>query len=1334
MSPPPSSSSTSGPPGGSSGGAQASTAGAEEGEIVEPSISTSTSSTAPTSTRPRFQIAIAAKVNPAFKGAIAKHLEPGKKSNALSFGAAGVKPKTVTSTGNVVSIRGLASKKEGATDGKEAEGTAGKEEEGKNSFEVSIAESSSQPAGPSSTTAETIGGGGEVAAAPKEPEREKHKTPPPVFRRRSGAATRSPRKSNPKVASNPSASAPPVLEINDEDREVAELLKNESMTQQTSPSVQPNLSLGPSTSNSNLYVAPSSTSSLNIPLPLPPRPDYRSPSSPPKNSSMHNGGGGGMMRAFNDHEHDDHHYEEGNSLGLPYDGSYAGGSQSSEQGGGGAQAERWGHDKFREDNRGGNNWGEPRRDYDDRDRRRSNDRDGDRWAPGPSTTNRPDIPPPPHRRRSRSPGYYDSRQRSHHPDPYSNSTDRDRSQRRSSRKSDERREDRYYHRRDEEREPSSRASKRPRRTESPPPQPVDSRREGDRRVSRSPPSEDTDESGEESAPARTVLGEEERREVQKRLKEKERRESKARSTRDERGGRGGEGEESGSGWQRARSNGAHSDVDNTYSPSMSTAHLNLALPPKPNVVRLGESILLSPVQALSTNSNPGSFRSRMAPSTIDQSQSQTSQPYPTSRLQPSTTTTNGNGNYLPPPPLPPAPAPAPARPSYVSAAPDPSERLPPPPPPPPPAPIANGPSNDQRGYPIPPPAPYHPGNRPTDPKDSEETTDSPSVTKALNTPAATTTTTTNGVGSDVIDDSLVKVRTTKGTLDLWLDPPSKPYSFSTTTTNGTELEEHEFFGASHISEYTLQQKLGEGTFGVVYKGIRGKEGAIVTEEEREKENSKWARGLRVRKGDVVALKQIIFHNEGDGLPITSVREIRILKQLDHPNVVPVVDMALDPGDPAKFEVGRTFMVFPYMDHDLAGLLENPQVKLDIGEIKQYGKQLLEGTAYLHRNGILHRDMKAANLLINNKGVLMIADFGLARSMEPPEAGRDYTSCVVTRWYRPPELLLGERKYHYPVDMWGVGCILLEMFKRSPIFPGSSDFHQAQLIFAACGPPTEESMPGWNSLPGVDGKAQQWQNGPRTIRADASHYDTEIFADLLDKILVLDPKRRYTANEALDHDWFWSEPFPTEPSRMRQFMSSHEYDRRKLKENQQAAFGHVVPPPPPPQGPPGFQGMMMPQPGYNLAHSQGYGGPPPGMQPPMPFNPPVGAYNAPPPPPGVSTGMGPSFSNGGGGYNYGLSQHQQQQQSYGPAPGFPPPSGFTANRPPPSMAQHPGQQQQPRYPPQPPREQGLDYGGPNRQSQYPQSQGPSWSNSRGPGPSVAPPVQKVNLKERIMKKK
>ncbi|GEM08090.1 P-TEFb-associated cyclin-dependent protein kinase Cdk9 [Rhodotorula toruloides] len=450
--------------------------------------------------------------------------------------------------------------------------------------------------------------------------------------------------------------------------------------------------------------------------------------------------------------------------------------------------------------------------------------------------------------------------------------------------------------------------------------------------------------------------------------------------------------------------------------------------------------------------------------------------------------------------------------------------------------------------------------------------------------------------------------------------------------------ERKYVGCSHISEYSLNEKLGEGTFGVVWKGMRGRGNAPVSAVEAEKEKEEEEKlvkvGLRVRKGDVVALKQIIFHNEGDGLPITSVREIRILKMLDHPNVVPVVDIAYEPGDAQNFTLGKTFMVFPYMDHDLAGLLENPRVKLETGHIKQYSKQLLEGTAYLHRNRILHRDMKAANLLISNKGQLMIADFGLARSIEAFEKNVEYTSCVVTRWYRPPELLLGEKRYHTPVDMWGVGCIMAEMWHRSPIFPGSSDMDQAVRIFASCGPPTDETMPGWRNLPGVEGhETVTWTNNGRSVRADwAGKANDDLFGDLMDRILVLDPKKRLTANEALDHDWFWTEPFPCDPSRMPTYEASHELDRRKRVQDQHTTFGQPVQQMQQPMHPrpvmPGYGNGPSQQPYPNQHAPAPFNGPPA----PAAFNgPPFTAYNAPPMPmPKPYNAPAPTYGGGGGG--------------------------------------------------------------------------------------------------------
>jgi cyclin-dependent kinase 9 len=128
---------------------------------------------------------------------------------------------------------------------------------------------------------------------------------------------------------------------------------------------------------------------------------------------------------------------------------------------------------------------------------------------------------------------------------------------------------------------------------------------------------------------------------------------------------------------------------------------------------------------------------------------------------------------------------------------------------------------------------------------------------------------------------------------------------------------------------------------------------------------------------------------------------------------------------------------------LAGLLANKQVQFSLAEKKKVIQQLLEGLYWIHKNKILHRDMKAANILINKSGVLKLADFGLARPFSFPKCGfaNKYTNRVVTLWYRPPELLLGERNYGPPIDVWGAGCVMAEMWTRTPIMQGKVEQDQ-----------------------------------------------------------------------------------------------------------------------------------------------------------------------------------------------------------------------------------------------------------------------------------------------------
>ncbi|KAL1943860.1 hypothetical protein VTO73DRAFT_3678 [Trametes versicolor] len=372
-----------------------------------------------------------------------------------------------------------------------------------------------------------------------------------------------------------------------------------------------------------------------------------------------------------------------------------------------------------------------------------------------------------------------------------------------------------------------------------------------------------------------------------------------------------------------------------------------------------------------------------------------------------------------------------------------------------------------------------------------------------------------------------------------------------------------FEGCGQQSDYAVLTKLGEGTFGEVHKAIH-----------RE-------------KGHTVALKRILMHNEKEGMPVTALREIKILKALKHPCIVDILDMFVvrSHGKESPLSV---YMVFPYMDHDLAGLLENERVKLSPSQIKLYMKQLLEGTEYMHRNHILHRDMKAANLLISNDGCLKIADFGLARAFDPSivqrkqdARGRErkYTNCVVTRWYRPPELLLGARQYGGEVDLWGVGCVLGEMFFRKPILPGSSDLDQLDKIWHLCGSPSRESWPEYEALPGCEG-IKPFGNHARRLRQTYESIGPET-VDLLDKLLVCNPKERLTASQALDHDYFWTDPLPADPKTLPTYEASHEFDKRGRR--------HQPPPGPPMPHPADGPPRHLPPPTGAIHHG---GRPPP----------------------------------------------------------------------------------------------------------------------------------------------
>jgi serine/threonine protein kinase len=195
-------------------------------------------------------------------------------------------------------------------------------------------------------------------------------------------------------------------------------------------------------------------------------------------------------------------------------------------------------------------------------------------------------------------------------------------------------------------------------------------------------------------------------------------------------------------------------------------------------------------------------------------------------------------------------------------------------------------------------------------------------------------------------------------------------------------------------------------------------------------------------------------------PFVLVREIRALRALRHPNIIALVDVVTAAPSPANRHLGDVFMVFELAKHDLAGLIGSG-FPLTPAHVKSFMQQLLRGLAHMHAAGWTHRDLKTANLLVTEEGVLKVADLGLAKNMHTGR--RDMTTEVVTLWYRSPELLLGDTTASYPLDMWSVGCIFGELLKGRPVFSGEFELEQMAQIYSLCGAVDLEAWPQARTL-------------------------------------------------------------------------------------------------------------------------------------------------------------------------------------------------------------------------------------------------------------------------------
>ncbi|KAL4943199.1 hypothetical protein BDV06DRAFT_143998 [Aspergillus oleicola] len=328
----------------------------------------------------------------------------------------------------------------------------------------------------------------------------------------------------------------------------------------------------------------------------------------------------------------------------------------------------------------------------------------------------------------------------------------------------------------------------------------------------------------------------------------------------------------------------------------------------------------------------------------------------------------------------------------------------------------------------------------------------------------------------------------------------------------------------HVDNFELLNHIEEGSYGWV------------------------SRAKELATGEVVALKRLKLDNSPDGFPVTGLREIQTLLEARHQNVVYLREVVMGNS------MDQIYLVMDFHEHDLKTLLDEMREPFLPSETKTLLLQFISGLDFLHSQWIMHRDLKTSNLLINNRGELKIADFGMARYFgDPPPK---LTQLVVTLWYRSPELLLGAESYGPEVDMWSVGCIFGELLLKEPLLQGKNEVEQVSKIFNLTGPPDSQNWPGFRALPNakslkLPSTSSSANSANSLLPRSKFPFLTNKGLQLLSALLALNPASRPTAAECLAHAYFREDPRPKPKEMFPTFPSKAGMEKRRRKETPEA---------------------------------------------------------------------------------------------------------------------------------------------------------------------------------------